>query len=428
MLSPLKKIAKQYKHELLVVLGFLFLALFTPRVTFDWASYVVWAQYIREHGLANIYQLHYVNYMPLNIFALHAWQLVATALGNSLVEAVHWVKIYPMVFDCLTVLLVLQLARQLHISKSLVIIIFMLNPAFHYNSYIWGQFDSVYAFFVVVSLLMILKDRYGLAAVAYLLAMNAKLQAIIFSPLLFVVICLRILSQKKKNTPMTMARTSATVLCLLGIQWVLFMPFTSHSIGEILSMIWQRSSDLSSYVTFNADNFWLLVGAKTMLTQDTASWQLGWSYQAWGYGLFFTSSGVALLPFVWQLCKALYKRSIPDRQLSDDDQIELSVLTGYLISLQFFFFLTQMHERYVHPAVLFATIFVLLQKKWLLLILLSAAYLINMERLLQFWWITDRIQEYVALDMLAAVLFALAWMYGWWLLIAKVRRTQLLRS
>lgn len=423
LLAPVRNFLIQHRYELVVLTFFLFLALFIPKASFDWASYVVWAQYIQEHGLSNIYQLHYVNYMPLNIFAIHLWQVVVEKLGYDLVEKVHWLKLYAMLFDCMTVLVVLRLVRQLNRSVGLAVSVLLLNIAFHYNSCVWGQFDSVYTFFSFLSLLWVYQKKYAYSSIAYLLALNAKLQAIIFLPLLLLVAVVQVIQSKKRpSLKRIFTRGAATTLCLLGIQWLLFMPFTPHTAREILSVIWQRSSELSSYVTFNADNFWLIVGAESMITQDTALWLLGLSYKSWGMFLFFVSSGMLLLAFIWEpIIAHLRKHRIHTSVRFREAQLEQVMILAYMISLQFFFFFTQMHERYGHPAVLFATVFFLLSKKPGLLILTSVAYLVNMERVFAHWWFTQSATQLVALDRVAAWLYAFAWLYGVFLFLESIR-------
>jgi hypothetical protein len=59
------------------------------------------------------------------------------------------------------------------------------------------------------------------------------------------------------------------------------------------------------------------------------------------------------------------------------------LLVGALIPLLFFFFNTQIHERYSHPAFLFIIAFSFLRKRYFLYIIFSIAYFLNLEKALR---------------------------------------------
>ena len=70
--------------------------------------------------------------------------------------------------------------------------------------------------------------------------------------------------------------------------------------------------------------------------------------------------------------------------LYSNNQNELNIifLTCGLIPLLFFFFNTQMHERYTHPALLFIFAFSYVNKKYIPMLLFSVAYFLNLEGVL----------------------------------------------
>jgi Gpi18-like mannosyltransferase len=400
--------------EALTVSFFLFLLLFLPEQTFDWGSYVVWASYMRSEGLAQIYSLQYVNYMPLNVFAIFFWQAVMGVLGISINVSHYFLKIYPMFFDCLSVLLALHIAKKWKFSPIWVLICLLPNIAFHYNSMIWGQFDSVYTFFVVMAMYFLIEKRFFGASVMYLLALNAKIQAIIFLPVL-ILYAIVVVGQSRENLSLkkTLPAIALSALFLLAMQWVFFSPFTQYSPFQILSLIWMRSSQLSKYVTFNADNIWILLGANTMLTVDTEVFIAGFRYKTIGYVLFVLSSGIALLPALATGIKVgmnHFQTFLPFKMADSpsyrSEQLFLqATLAMYIVSLSFFFFMTQMHERYVHPAVFLAALVAIMTRKPLLLATTSVAYVINMERINQFWQVTEWASYAIRLDMIAAGLY-----------------------
>jgi len=59
------------------------------------------------------------------------------------------------------------------------------------------------------------------------------------------------------------------------------------------------------------------------------------------------------------------------------------VLTFGMVPLLFFFFCTQMHERYSHPAIFFLVLYSILSRKWYIGLLGSLAYLLNIDGVLR---------------------------------------------
>jgi hypothetical protein len=127
----------------------------------------------------------------------------------------------------------------------------------------------------------------------------------------------------------------------------------------------------------NAYNFWaLLVDSKNFFDSDALDFW-GLSYKSWGLMLFLSTSFMALIiPLI-----RVYKKLIHGK--STTISLNEILLLGALIPLLFFFFNTQMHERYSHPAFIFITVYSLLNRKIHLLIISSIAYFLNLEDVLQ---------------------------------------------
>ncbi len=62
--------------------------------------------------------------------------------------------------------------------------LYAFNPAVIYNAAVWGQFDAVYTFFLVLSLVLALKSKPELSAVAFALGLLTKPQGIALLPLI----------------------------------------------------------------------------------------------------------------------------------------------------------------------------------------------------------------------------------------------------
>jgi hypothetical protein len=140
-----------------------------------------------------------------------------------------------------------------------------------------------------------------------------------------------------------------------------------------------NSVDRYPVISMNAYNMWhLFFWRKIDLThmKDTILF-LNLSYKNWGLLLFFISAGIALLPMTIAIYKNFFLRKAI---LVDMAHI---LLVGALIPLLFFFFNTQMHERYPHPAFLFITAYSFFRKRYFLYIIFSMAYFLNLEKALR---------------------------------------------
>ena len=67
-------------------------------------------------------------------------------------------------------------------------IFYLLNIAVLYNTLVWGQVDEIMTFFVALSLYFLMRDQPRWAMISYLLAINLKLQSIVFLPLILLIV------------------------------------------------------------------------------------------------------------------------------------------------------------------------------------------------------------------------------------------------
>jgi hypothetical protein len=133
----------------------------------------------------------------------------------------------------------------------------------------------------------------------------------------------------------------------------------------------------------HAYNYWYLMqwdnAELPSLTSDKNLW-MGVTYKTWGLLMFFGASLLTLLPL---LLKTINKTMQGNRfAFADAEQF---FLTTALIAVIFFYFPTQMHERYSHPALLFAGAYFVLSKRWVIFLFISYAYMMNLEVLDKCW-------------------------------------------
>ena len=205
-----------------------------------------------------------------------------------------------------------------------------------------------------------------MAFVLFVLGLNMKLQTIFFLPLLMYVVALNF---EKKSLLNLVIGLVLAVLTQLLISAPFYMNGDLHKLWHVIV----NSNGKYPAITMNAYNIWaILVDPKDFFKSDNEVF-LGFSYHIWGLIYFFFSAFVVLIiPFIRSL-KALFKK---EKMIVSLNEI---LLIGALIPLIFFFFNTQMHERYSHPALIFITTYYLLNNKKIVLIISTFAYFQNLE-------------------------------------------------
>lgn len=362
---------KQNK-ELAVLTGvfFLFLVMVMPQTGFGWDMWCwqAWARDIKGQGLEKIYDTG-CNYMPLYLYVLKLHGLLFSD-HQEMMSRVYLLKGVTLFFEMCGVLLVLKSVNQPN-KKYIHWAFLALNFSFLYNTLFWGQVDGILAFFVFASVYAAFKNRLWLAAILFLIAINFKFQAIVIAPLLLATAWPYIKSFGIK-------KTSFTILSVVAIQWVILLPFNIHGVWKVV----KESVGYFDQVSMNAFNWWYYFFPQqidVINVSDTTKYGI-LSLKNWGL-LAFCSSIAAMffLAYRTRLSNVFRLQNFP--QLS----FQTLALIGSLICLCFFYFPTEMHERYSHPAWLFLAAYCFSSRFYSPFFLFSFAYFLNMEKVLQYY-------------------------------------------
>lgn len=351
----------------------LVLVVLTPSTghVFDCGCWSEWSIFQFQNGISSTYR-GWTDYLPLYHYILN---LNAKFYDNieDIARYIYRLKYVTYFFELgSTVILFYILENRFKdFFKSLFFSLFyLLNFAVLYNSAIWGQADGIMTFFVFSSIVAGYYEKSILAVLLFVLGINMKLQAIFFLPLFLYVVLMNFESGQWKK--IVFAVISAILLQFLIVSPMYF----NGDFGRLWNVV-HGSVDKYPFITMNAYNFWALLFDSTKFLESDTTIFLGFSYKSWGLFLFLFTSFLTLFnPLVCIIRKFIFGKAI---RLSFDELL----LIGSLIPLLFFFFNTQMHERYTHPAFIFITVFSLLNKKYLLLIIPSIAYFLNLEDVLQ---------------------------------------------
>lgn len=341
-----------------------------PDSGFDKYYWITWTQEILINGLGRIYENPEVNNHPLILYVLKLFSQFFAGPDAVTYSSVNWLKALVLPFDIITLILVVHVLKRTGKPINGVLIFFM-NPAFWYNTVIWGQVDTIHTFFVLGALLLAERGLWRWAGVMLLIAINFKLQAIIFTPLVLVFMMPFIRKRGWKAAAVQLG-------ILAGVQVLIFFPFwMAGRLPETFHALTTRSIDHFPVLSMNAYNFWHFVTDDPYTFPDNKT-VLGIPLKVWGIMQFWASSAMVMMPMVLAVANGAFDNLRRDQRLGTVFQVSA------LISLGFFLFNTQMHERYVHPALLFSGLFALITGRCNVFLLITVGYLLNLEAVMRY--------------------------------------------
>jgi len=376
-------VTKAHKQlTLILVLFFLFVFAYLPQSAFegDMVFWKRWIGYIKDFGFTHIYLRRDVEYHPFFLYCLYIFYKLQGSFDQVL-ENIYYIKLFPLIFDILGAVLI-YLFIKIKWENILLPFFALLNVAYMYNTVHWGQVDSIQTFFAVAAVGLLLKGQLNWGLMAFILGINTKLQAMIFFPVVGIIWLLQVLKTPKKALP--------SIGLALLLQLIIVAPFIyGKSFSGLLNVV-SGADSIHPYLSMNAYNFWFLFSPETLFGNpnmeitnpakiyDNSKLVFGLNCKQVGLMMFFLASLIALLPFLFESF-----RQWKSKKELDFNFIKLGFLSCGLVSIIFFWFPTQMHERYLHPAILFFFIYAVLEKKWWLYGIVSLGYLLNMEGVLR---------------------------------------------
>ncbi len=228
--------------------------------------------------------------------------------------------------------------------------LYLLHPVVLLVGPIWGQVDSILAFFLLLTVYYLAQGRALAAAVVYTIGFLVKPQSIAALPV-FVFWGLRdevrqvlpTLSDVTDRLSRAIAlgkglaaRVGPIVAAAAAAAFVLVLPFFPSNPWGIFDQLIDATNVENYRVTsFYAYNFWSVgfLGLTEWFTPDDLTF-LGLAYRSWGMVLF----AVASVSIIWSF--------------RDAKGPGLLALATALSVLAFYLFMTRMHERYLFPSIL----------------------------------------------------------------------------
>ena len=263
------------------------------------------------------------------------YQFIIAIFTYIPIKPLYVYKILSCIFDIALAFLGCGFTRELFgkENKSMHVAIFSLiylSPIVYFNSACWGQCDSIYTFFTLLTLYLILKEHYSFAMCMYGIAFSFKFQAVFFLPFLFVFYF------KNKKFSIFQFGYVPLMMILTAIPNLL----NGRSVYDIFQVYFKQAEG-STDISKNYPSFWNIFN-----NAQRPEMLIPMRYMA----ILFKSC-ILGLGIIW-ICK---KKIL----FSYKNVIWLSFLMTYACVL----FLPAMHERYGFLYEILALIIVLMDKK-----------------------------------------------------------------
>ncbi len=330
---------------LCVILGavFIFDAVYAHHVQghgTDMNNFAAWMYRLQSEGIVNFYSPdYYADYPPGYMYVLKVIGGFVTMFNLS--DNATWLvmKLPAIICDILIALFVFKISYKTLGSKIALIVtaLVAINPLNYINSAIWGQIDSVLTLFLLISLYNVHNKKYYSGVVWFILALLLKPQALMLGPVyLFAYL-------ETKDAKLIINSVLLGALLLIAI-CIPFSPVWREGGNFFLNLIksfnpawiidkYASSFGIYKYATVNAFNIYALFGANWKPIDDKF---LFFSYEVWGW--IITIAAMVASGFVYFKLKDRWAKIFG---------------TAFFMIAVVYAFDTNMHERYIYPAIFF---------------------------------------------------------------------------
>jgi len=320
----------------------------------DLATFAYWFNTAADHGPRVFYSVvSWCDYPPFNVYFFWVFGSLGQALSLSGTSAMAYViKLLPNLFDTATAFLIFLFVRKrLDFNAAfLATALYAFNPAVVFNAAVWGQFDAIYTFLLVLSLMLALTSKPELSALTFTLGILTKPQSIALLPLIAFLIF------RKSGW----RRLITSILAGAATIFAVIIPFEWGNPVTFLSDIYFGAYGGYEVTSVNAFNMWALGG---LWVPDGNLFILGWVL----FGVFAVFT-----------LYVLHKRFNASGEL-------LVLFSAFMLLFGFFMLPTRIHERYLFPALsVLALMLMFLKKTRPLYVILTATCFVNQAYVL-YW-------------------------------------------
>lgn len=306
----------------------------------DVNDFLAWSDMLFKNGLPSFYTSGgFTDYPPGYMYIL--W-IIGFIKNTFSISGRVLVKLPAIAADTAIAFILYKYLKKRGLNTVLAVL-FLFNPASIINSSLWGQTDSVFTLFIILSLIALTEKNTLRAYFFFALSVFIKPQSCMFAPLYIYFFAESVMSDKKalKTHLVGMGISAAAV-------FVLCLPF------GIKNTVSQYISTLSSYpyATVNAFNVWAALG-------------LNWHELTPA----ISAAGAAFIAAITLASFYLLRRLKSETKY---------FFTGVFICLSVFMLSVKMHERYAYPAMILAAFCIDRDlRKYILYLLITASQFFN---------------------------------------------------
>lgn len=296
----------------------------------DMNTFKAWASHAATGGLTQFYNTDmFADYPPGYIYVLYILGKLQDfyGLGMDSVPFLVLMKLPAMLADLATAVLLFRMAsRKLGPGAAFgAALLYVFNPAVLINSAVWGQVDSFFTLFLLLTFNAVRDKSPIKAGILFALAVLIKPQALIYTPVL-----LFFYWQGKSWKTFLQSAASGLAVIAAGI-----LPFSLSMKPFWIVHLYRETLASYPFATLNAFNLYALTLGNWKPLGDSF---ILFSYGTWGTLFIFVAVGLALYYFL----------------KGRHNQEGLPYFIALVLISTMFLFGTKMHERYWFPAVALA--------------------------------------------------------------------------
>ncbi|WP_250230128.1 phospholipid carrier-dependent glycosyltransferase [Anaeropeptidivorans aminofermentans] len=325
-----------------------------------------WSKMLSEDGFSSFYSSDaFTDYPPGYMYVLF---ILGKAKDFFRIETdaafTLLIKMPAILFDILTSVFIYKISEKRMDKKTawLIGLIYAVNPAVILDSSVWGQVDSVYSFFLILSIYYLASDKIIRSFGLFAIALIVKPQSLIMSPVYIFYVYNYIRKNGFKKESITNIIDGITVGLFVIVGGIL--PFTKAL--DATDVIVQYINTLKSYpyASLNAFNLYAVFGGNWASINDIF---ILMPYSLWSiiFIVLITIGSIGLLK----------------RNSSKGNYF----FVGALLFISTFMFSVKVHERYLFTAIPFMLMAYVYNKDkriFLLYLSLSLSFFINVSDVL----------------------------------------------
>lgn len=354
MFKTEKKIVDFFEKNY-IALGFIVISILSiairyymlPCKSLDYKMFLKpWFDYIKNNG-----GMHALAHEPSNYNA--PYMTIIAILTYLPIKSLFSIKLVSIIFDyvlavsCMLLVNEITKEKKFFNIKSLLIYSFIIFfPQVMFNSALWGQCDSIYTSFMILSLLFLIREEYTKSFIFLGISFAFKLQFIFILPLYIV---LYVVTKKFSIINFLIIPFVDFILCIPALLY-------GKPLREVVSIYLEQPGMYKQYMTLNFPNIYSMIGVDPR-----------YFYRI---GFIFTVAICALT-----LIYIIYKKINWNNE-------KIMLLALYFI-LVVTYFLPGMHERYLYAGEVICLLYYYMYKKHFgILVFLILAPLITYSNVL----------------------------------------------